>query len=103
MQRFHLSLSALSEGTEVFYRPASYFEMHRAQIIAVGLVIGLLSATVLMLTASSLSGFGALQAASSNGASHLTRSTEDEVRRAPCILHRIHELLNHDGPSSKAS
>jgi len=36
MQRFHLSLSALSEGTEVFYRPASCFEMHRAQIIAVG-------------------------------------------------------------------
>jgi hypothetical protein len=71
MQRFHLSLSALSEGTEVFYRPASCFEMHRAQIIAVGLVIGLLSATVLMLTASSLSGFGALQAASSNGVRHL--------------------------------
>jgi PAS domain S-box-containing protein len=54
MQRFHLPLSALPEGTEVFHRPASYFEVYRAQIIGVGLVISLLSGTVLVLSASIL-------------------------------------------------
>jgi PAS domain S-box-containing protein len=51
MQRFRLPLSALPEGTEVFHRPVSYFETHRAQIIGLGLVIGMLLVTVLVLSA----------------------------------------------------
>ena len=54
MQRFHLPLSALPEGTEIFHRPTSYLEAHRAQIIVVGLVIGLLSTAVLLLGANVL-------------------------------------------------
>jgi PAS domain S-box-containing protein len=54
MERFHLSLSALPEATEVFHRPVSYFEVHRAQIIGVGLVIGLLLSAVFLLSANIL-------------------------------------------------
>jgi PAS domain S-box-containing protein len=44
----------LPTGTEVYHRPESYFEVHRAQIIAVGIVIGLLAAAVLFLSANIL-------------------------------------------------
>jgi PAS domain S-box-containing protein len=49
MKRFDLPLSALPRGTEVFHQPVSFYRVYRTQIFVVVSVIGLLSATVLVL------------------------------------------------------
>ena len=49
MKRFNLSLDSLPSGTEVFHQPVSFYRLYRAQILVVVAVIGLLSATVLVL------------------------------------------------------
>jgi PAS domain S-box-containing protein len=49
MKRFDLPLTALPPGAEVFHRPVSFYQMYRARILVVLAVIGLLSATVLVL------------------------------------------------------
>jgi PAS domain S-box-containing protein len=54
MVRFGLPFSALPEGTEVFHRPASLYQMYRVQIIAAGSVIGLLLVTVVVLAINTL-------------------------------------------------
>ncbi len=54
LQRFHLPLSALPAGTQVFRRPVSFYQLYRVQILGVSLVIGLLAATVLVLVVNTL-------------------------------------------------
>jgi PAS domain S-box-containing protein len=54
MNRFDLPLSALPDGTEIIHRPVSFYQVHRTQIVVVGAVIGLLLATVAVLTANIL-------------------------------------------------
>ena len=51
MKRFGLPLSALPPGTEVFHQPVSFYRLYRPQILGVLAVVGLLSATVLVLGA----------------------------------------------------
>ncbi len=50
MKRFGLPLSALPPGTEIFHQPVSFYRVYRVQILAAGTMIGLLMATVLVLT-----------------------------------------------------
>ena len=51
MKRFDLPLSALPPGTDVFHQPVSFYRLYRPKILGVLAVVGLLSATVLVLSA----------------------------------------------------